>query len=87
MLFRSPAQVITIDVGREHDVQAVHVIDALQKFGKMRREDIGKIEILDTETRVSIPAGKAAGILSSMAEQSATVNDFLVVCAAVKEAE
>ena len=63
------------------------MIDARQKCGKMRREDIGKIEIAATETRVSVPAGKSADILSSMAEQSATVNDFLVVCAPVKEAE
>ena len=84
---KGPSATLTVDVGTEHDVQASHVIEALQKFGKVRREDIGKINIEAQQTKVALPASKIDNILASMIDSGATVNDFLVDCAVVKEAE
>ncbi|MBQ2866596.1 MAG: DEAD/DEAH box helicase [Clostridia bacterium] len=84
---KAPTGTLTIDVGAEHDVQASHVIEALQKYGKVRREDIGKINIRPQQTTVDLPASKLDAILSAMQESNATVNDFLVQCAVVKNPE
>ncbi|MBR4954945.1 MAG: DbpA RNA binding domain-containing protein, partial [Clostridia bacterium] len=84
---KGPLATLTVDVGTEHDVQASHVIEALQKFGKVRREDIGKINIEAQQTKIALPASKIDNILAAMRDSGATVNDFLVDCAVVKEAE
>jgi ATP-dependent RNA helicase DeaD len=84
---KAPSATLTVDVGSEHDVQASHVIEALQKYGKVRREDIGKINIEAQQTRVNLPASKIDNILSAMRESGATVNDFLVECKVIKAAD
>ncbi|MBQ7623943.1 MAG: DEAD/DEAH box helicase [Clostridia bacterium] len=70
---------VKIDVGSKCDVRAVHVIDALIRFGKVSRGDIGDIEIGEDETTATV-RGDAELIAKAMNDNAATVFDFLVNC-------
>ena len=70
---------IKMDVGSLCDVRAVHIIDSLIKFGRMRRADIGDIVIGSECAEISVRKD-AALIAKSMNDNAATVFDFLVNC-------
>lgn len=59
-------QKIQLDVGRENRVAPNHIVGAITERTCLSGKDIGKIEIYDTKTVVSIPAASVAQVLREL---------------------
>ncbi|MEG0754201.1 MAG: DEAD/DEAH box helicase, partial [Angelakisella sp.] len=59
-------QKIQLDVGRDNRVAPNHIVGAITERTCLSGRDIGKIEIYDTKTIVSIPAASAAQVMQEM---------------------
>lgn len=60
-------QKITIDIGRRNRVAPNHIVGALTGRTSLTGRDIGKIEIYDDETLVSIPESQVEDTIAAMA--------------------
>lgn len=66
---------LTFDVGSEHGIAPNHLISALTEEGRVRRADIGKIEIGSDSSVVMVPP---EGARAMMALEAPIVKDFVV---------
>ena len=73
--------VISMDVGSNHDVTEKQVVNSIQKYSRIRKDEIGPITIKENETLVELAPDVARHVMRTM--QNGTVNDFLVVLKAV----
>lgn len=74
---------ISVDVGAEHDIRPTHISGAIMKYAHLKKQDIGKITVGDSESYIELSPENARHVMKSM--QDATVNGFLVVFKAAEE--
>lgn len=74
---------ISVDVGADHDIRPSHISGAIMKYARLKKQDIGKITIGQTESLIELSPENARHVMKSM--QDATVNDFVVVFKAAEE--
>lgn len=69
--------VISVDVGSDHDITQRHVSDAIIKYARIKKSDIGTIAVGPQETTVELTPDVARHVMKSV-KDDATVNDFVV---------
>ncbi|MBQ2691951.1 MAG: DEAD/DEAH box helicase [Clostridia bacterium] len=74
---------VSVDVGAEHDIRPSHISGAIMKYARLKKQDIGKITVGQTESYVELSPEDARHVMRSMTD--ATVNDFVVVFRAAEE--
>lgn len=73
--------VISFDVGSNHDVTEKQIINAILKYARIKKDEIGEVTVRENDSLVELAPDVARHVMRSM--QNGTVNDFLVVCKAV----
>ncbi|MEA4920702.1 MAG: DEAD/DEAH box helicase [Clostridiaceae bacterium] len=74
---------ISVDVGADHDIRPSHISGAIMKYARLKKQDIGKITISQSESLIELSPENARHVMKSM--QDATVNNFVVVFKAAEE--
>ena len=73
--------VLSIDVGRNHDVTEKQIVNAILKYSRIKKDEIGTITIKEDESLVELAPDVARHVLRTM--EAGTVNEFLVNVKAV----
>ncbi len=73
--------VLSFDVGTNHDITEKQIINAILKYARIKKEEIGSITIRENDSLVELAPDVARHVVRTM--QNGTVSDFLVVVKAV----
>ena len=73
--------VLSIDVGSNHDVTEKQIVNAILKYSRIKKDEIGTITIKEDESLVELAPDVARHVLRTM--EAGTVNEFLVNVKAV----
>ncbi|MBQ9535376.1 MAG: DEAD/DEAH box helicase [Clostridia bacterium] len=73
--------VISVDVGRNHDVSEKNIVASLMKHARVKRSDIRSVTVRDDDSLIELDPETARLVMRSM--KDATVSDFLVTFKAV----
>ena len=73
--------VLSIDVGSNHDVTEKQIVNAILKYSRIKKDEIGTITIQEDESLVELAPDVARHVLRTM--EAGTVNEFLVNVKAV----
>ncbi len=76
--------VISVDVGRNHDITERQIVNAIVKYARIKKEDIGQITLRDDDAHIELSPDVARHVIKSTADD-ATVNDFVVEFKMVSE--
>jgi len=77
--------VVSFDVGTNHDVTERQIVNAILKYSRIKKDEIGEITIKENESLVELAPDVARHVVRTM--QNGTVNEFLVVVKAVSGAK